>query len=83
MGKKEFIALADAIRGTDASPQVIDALVAFCRSQNQRFNETRWRGYLAGTNGPNGGTPRKASAGSWQSGTPKKPTNLNLDGNDP
>ena len=67
MTKKTFIALADAIRranhratlldiskpyGTDA----ISDLADFCQSQNSNFNRERWLGYIAGTNGPNGGT---------------------------
>ena len=67
MTKKTFIALADSIRranhratlldiskpyGTDA----ISDLADFCQSQNSNFNRERWLGYIAGTNGPNGGT---------------------------
>ena len=55
MSKKDFIALADALRGLDVPEAVLDALCRFCRQQNGRFNEDRWRGYLAGTNGPGGG----------------------------
>ena len=32
------------------------ALADFCQSQNSNFNRERWLGYIAGTNGPNGGT---------------------------
>jgi len=70
MTKKHFIALADAIReyneqafpgGTNtASPlkfghtQLL-VLADFCQQQNPRFNRFRWLGYIAGTNGRNGG----------------------------
>lgn len=68
MTKKHFIALADAIRDhnriarnrNDASmdiftPSILDTLCDFCRSQNYNFDRDRWLGYIAGTNGPNGG----------------------------
>jgi hypothetical protein len=59
MSKKDFIALADALRGMDVTghltPEVINALCAFMRHQNPRFMEVRWREYLAGKCGPNGG----------------------------
>jgi hypothetical protein len=66
MSKKHFIALADAIRwanhratlldiskpyGTDAIADLAD----FCQAQNSNFNRDRWLGYIAGTNGKNGG----------------------------
>jgi hypothetical protein len=59
MTKKHFIALADAVRnGTElitlTQPQ-IEALADFCASQNPQFNRERWLGYIAGTNGKNGG----------------------------
>lgn len=73
MSKKDFVALADALRPhlrpvvivdkvvgftREGAPMsdVVDALAAFCRSQNPRFNEHRWRDYLAGKCGPSGGT---------------------------
>lgn len=30
-------------------------LAIFCESQNPRFDRERWLGYIAGTNGKNGG----------------------------
>lgn len=60
MTKKDFIALADAIRGTNPSKAVLDALVRFCRQQNPAFNESRWRDYLAGKCGPSGGNRKSA-----------------------
>ncbi len=57
MTKKSFIALADALRQAGHTPGfVVDALVRFCKAQNPRFNEARWRAYLKGECGPNGGT---------------------------
>ena len=55
MTKKHFIALADYLRGLTVPPDVLDALCRFCRSQNGHFNESRFRGYLAGACGPSGG----------------------------
>ena len=77
MSKKDFIALADAIReynensfphGTNtASPlqftytQIV-ALGEFCRDQNPRFIRERWMDYIAGKCGPNGGRVKKEAA---------------------
>lgn len=58
MSKKDFIALADALMGTNPSAEVLDALVSFMRRQNPRFMEDRWRAYLAGECGPCGGKVR-------------------------
>ena len=67
MTKKHFIALADYIREHNSSGYVgrpgfnlfdaqhINSLAAFCQSQNSNFNRKRWLGYIAGTNGKNGG----------------------------
>lgn len=67
MSKKDFIALADTIKqhrqaflnNVDESitfgDQLVETLANFCASQNPRFNRDRWLGYIAGTNGPNGG----------------------------
>lgn len=37
----------------------IEALASFCSRQNPQFDRSRWLGYIAGTNGPNGGTAKK------------------------
>lgn len=66
MSKKHFIALADMLREhnvvadsnstyTAFTPDQIEALAAYCRAQNSNFNKERWLGYIAGTNGKNGG----------------------------
>lgn len=70
MTKKHFIALADAIRVHNASKrdvwgknaermcfndEQLGALADFCQSQDPNFNRERWLGYIAGTNGKNGG----------------------------
>lgn len=64
MSKKQFIALADAIRAFDGerhkgegrfSVSQLWALAAFCQKQNPNFDRDRWLGYIAGENGPNGG----------------------------
>ena len=59
MSKKHFIALADAIKNSTAlitlTQVQIGALADFCQAQNSNFNRERWLGYIAGTNGKNGG----------------------------
>ncbi len=64
MSKKDFIALADELRapldlnnGDDAveKSRIVDALCRFMARSNSQFKESRWRGYLAGKVGPNGG----------------------------
>jgi hypothetical protein len=67
MTKKHFIALAEEmirLRGsinwyadTDSIDvqTVINRMADFCASQNPNFNRERWLGYIAGTNGKNGG----------------------------
>ena len=75
--KKDFIALADAIRNTNLdfrvhtdpvppppfTPSQIDVLAEFCHSRNPRFNRARWLGYIHGECGPNGGAIRKPKKG--------------------
>lgn len=55
MTKKDFIALADALRGLEVSEEVLQVLCNFMRAENATFMEGRWRAYLAGECGPNGG----------------------------
>ena len=68
MSKKDFIALADAVRfhqnnlaraGIVEKPAHgeywLDVLADFCATQNPRFNRGIWLGYIMGDNGPNGG----------------------------
>jgi hypothetical protein len=67
MTKKVLIALADAIREFNRktshpnrahealTPAAIEMLADFCKSQNSAFKYDRWLGYIAGTNGKNGG----------------------------
>lgn len=69
MTKKDFIALANAIRehntqspfnvGLPFDDNHLDVLSAFCRSRNSRFNWNRWIDYIYGRCGPNGGAIRK------------------------
>lgn len=58
MSKKDFIALADAIRPVKEtlSNEVTEALLSFMHGQNPLFMEDRWIDYLRGKCGPNGGT---------------------------
>jgi hypothetical protein len=61
MTKKHFIALADDIKyqqehgGWCFTPEQIEFIAHFCAAHNPNFNRERWLGYIAGTNGPNGG----------------------------
>ena len=63
MTKKHFIALADFLRirtltpnnGGSFTESQIEQLADFCQSQNPQFNRERWLGYIAGSNGKNGG----------------------------
>ena len=74
MTKKDFIALADELRpvldGVIATHEtgkktvyiedrIINALCRFLAAQNPQFKEDRWRAYLAGEVGQNGGEVRK------------------------
>lgn len=62
MSKKDFIALADAVKwlsaGDPLSPNQLYVLADFCKQQNPRFNRERWLSYIAGECGPNGGAIR-------------------------
>ena len=65
MSKKDFIALADAIREhnagfgfgdlTEFKQTHLDTLADFCQSTNPRFKRELWLSYIAGQCGPNGG----------------------------
>ncbi len=68
MTKKDFIALADAIRASgpaDGSAQgafsdsAIKVLADFCATQNPLFDRRRWLDYIAGRGGPSGGVIKK------------------------
>ena len=66
MSKKDFIALANAIRehnshsksgDTDRfTEDQLDTLASFCQGNNPNFKRERWLDYIAGKCGPNGGT---------------------------
>lgn len=55
MTKKEFIALADAVRNEGFSDYQLEILCSFMRAQNERFDSDRWLGYVKGKCGPGGG----------------------------
>lgn len=70
MSKKHFIELADCLKDINrvmqnhpgemispgvAAEFVVTKMCAFCKAQNPRFNESRFRDYIAGECGPNGG----------------------------
>lgn len=59
MTKKHFIALADNLKAMKERGEITDSgihsLGLFCNAQNPNFNFSRWLGYIAGTNGKNGG----------------------------
>ena len=68
MSKKDFIALANAIRQHNHAASAarddkdmftasfLDTLADFCHSQNRNFKRGRWLDYIAGKCGSNGGT---------------------------
>jgi len=57
MSKKNFIALADALRPVkdQITPEVMRAIIEFCRSQNYNFKAGLFEEYLNGRCGPCGG----------------------------
>lgn len=68
MNKKQFIALANAIREHNAresnnstrfSNAAIETLADFCKQQNSNFKRERWLSFIAGECGPNGGSIKK------------------------
>lgn len=71
MIKKNFIALADAIRAHNAQLSCISnardtftnsqlaILADFCAAQNSNFDRQRWLDYIAGNCGKNGGKVAK------------------------
>ena len=67
MSKKDFVALADALRDAelfrnadtvDIASDVLARIVRFCHAQNGAFKEERWLGYLRGECGAGGGKVR-------------------------
>lgn len=64
MSKKDFIALAQAIKdhhrscdeeaGYKFSEDQLDTLACFCARQNPQFKRDRWLGYIDGSNNANG-----------------------------
>ena len=65
MTKKDFIALADAVRAYNATLPAtaqnvpISVLADFCATQNPAFKRERWLDYVAGNCGKNGGKVAK------------------------
>ena len=55
MSKKDFIALADAVRGEGFTDAQLDILARFCASRSAQFLRDRWLAYVRGECGPNGG----------------------------
>jgi hypothetical protein len=60
MSKKDFIALADAVKGMSVYAPLtavqIAVLADFCQDQNPAFMRDRWINYIAGNCGKNGGS---------------------------
>lgn len=63
MSKKDFIALADALRPfyreeaehtAETPEEILRAIVLFCHDQNPLFKAQRWTDYLHGKCGPGG-----------------------------
>ena len=79
MSKKDFIALADALKAVKPGPrecftsasnheqalhtwgQCVDRVADVCQYGNPNFMKGRWLGYIAGTNGPSGGSTKPPS----------------------
>lgn len=75
MSKKDFIALADAIKdhnriashpaNRDNMPRFdvyhLEVISQFCKSQNSNFMRDRWFDYINGECGPNGGAIKKTA----------------------
>jgi len=63
MSKRNFIALADAIKTANVSftSEQLEVLADFCKAQNGMFNRERWFGYIAGQCGPSGGNVTRES----------------------
>jgi hypothetical protein len=70
MSKKDFIALADAIKehnicsaNNDSylrfDQSQLETIALFCKRQNQNFMQQRWFDYIDGECGPNGGSIKK------------------------
>jgi hypothetical protein len=65
MSKKHFIALADSLKrerahwemlyGPDSFSELLTFTIRFCAEQSPRFNAARFRDYVYGECGPNGG----------------------------
>jgi hypothetical protein len=66
--KRDFIALADELRGLDVPADLLGAIVRFCKGRNPRFLEARWLGYLAGECGPNGGPIKRPATALQKAG---------------
>lgn len=73
MSKKDFIALADALRaekpGTNWDPNKMvqweldaKAIADVRQASNPAFNRERWMNYVNGECGPNGGAIKKVAA---------------------
>ena len=66
MSKKDFIALADYLSDTEQycepfTEKQIEHLSNFCHSRNYNFKKDRWKSYIAGDCGPNGGEVKSNS----------------------
>ena len=57
MTKKDFVELADYLRPVEAQipAAALEALLAFLKAQNCRFDADLWMRYLQGLCGPGGG----------------------------
>lgn len=70
MGKKDFIALADAVKNMSVGPEekrnIAEGLCDTLRQSNPRFLKERFIGYVMGTGGPSGGRVKPQ-------GQPRKP----------
>lgn len=69
MSKKDFIALADALRaGLRGEKGIAEAVADACEASNPLFKRDRWLSYLAGECGPDGGEGKRARKGAPATG---------------
>lgn len=46
ISKKDFIELATILGKTETREEIINSVVKYCKSENPRFSETKFRSYI-------------------------------------
>jgi len=46
ISKKDFIAIAEILAKTEANPEIVNSVVQYCKSENPRFSENKFRSYI-------------------------------------